>query len=550
MEAGIYPASPSVDSEKIIETVLELSEQWIALCTIVRYSQCKTEYRTVKLLMETILSHINIILTQLSVYTGVCTNAGQATHIQPSFTITNLLMLNNSLWQQLAYPHTTKTHANIFSFILAHYKIICKLQPSIDGHCHQPPYRLPSKSALPSVQSQVITNPTTIIDPYLSALHRNYYFPLISTMAEDSIEAMNDGPTNPEASTRQQKSPPRPAKDIVTVENSLEVITDVLAEMEGDEPPVSTPLSQDQPSVQQQAIQDKPTYYKHRFSIYRRSNNTNIPAKPPTQLVLFRSFTKTLQSIDSQVQILPMRNDINIHPLSTTDQLIHIDKIGIPNYFKAYKKTKKTLSGDFHIGTKLTFDELKQHKNLTTWFHHHGYNIALSGCQSSDMVHIGFLSRVRCFTYRDDLYQYIIAQEDWGKQPFHFRLYFDSFSTNVKGLLTYVLMIDVDHPNIEVAMSFFQHLFDGDSLNPPNKIPYLFLPLYRKTYSDTERKSIIEDNDHHTEQTSVVAISGLNNLNTIVQLQQGVHVTIRHLLLAIPAQGTSTGKFFLQIERQ
>jgi hypothetical protein len=238
--------------------------------------------------------------------------------------------------------------------------------------------------------------------------------------------------------------------------------------MEEDDPPVGTQNSQEQPIAHQQAIQEKPTYFKHRFSIYRRSTFANFPAKPPTQLALFRSFTKTLQSIDSQVQIPPMRNDINIHPLSTTDQLNHIDEIGIPKYFKAYKKTQKTLSGDFHVGTKLPFKELKQHKNLTTWFLHHGYNIALRGCQSSDMVRIGFLSQVQGFTYHNDLYQHIIAQEKWINQPFHFRLYFDSFSTNVKGLMT-------------------------------------------KTYTDAKRKSIINDNDHYMEQTSIVAIAGLNN---------------------------------------
>jgi hypothetical protein len=48
----------------------------------------------------------------------------------------------------------------------------------------------------------------------------------------------------------------------------------------------------------------------------------------------------------------------------------------------------------------------------------------------------------------------------------------------------------------------------------------------------------------------VVALSGLKDLNTLVTLQQDVSTSICHLLLAIPAQGTSTGKLFLQIERQ
>jgi hypothetical protein len=138
----------------------------------------------------------------------------------------------------------------------------------------------------------------------------------------------------------------------------------------------------------------------------------------------------------------------------------------------------------------------------------------------------------------------------WKENQFHFRLYFDSFSSNTKGNSTYVLMVDVDRPSNEVGMKFFQDFFDGDAKNSPIKLAYLFLPLYRKTYTEEERKCIIKDNEHHTEGVSVVAMSGLNDLNTVIQLTQGVSTTIRHLLLAVPASGTSTNKLFQQIERQ
>jgi hypothetical protein len=110
-------------------------------------------------------------------------------------------------------------------------------------------------------------------------------------------------------------------------------------------------------------------------------------------------------------------------------------------------------------------------------------------------------------------------------------------------------MINEDRPSIENGLSFFQSFFDGDKLTSPNKLAYLFFPLYRKNYTDEERLTIIKDNDHHTEGVSVVALFGLNDLNSAVHLNQGTKTTIRHLLLAIPAQ-TSTNKLFLQIERQ
>jgi hypothetical protein len=111
-------------------------------------------------------------------------------------------------------------------------------------------------------------------------------------------------------------------------------------------------------------------------------------------------------------------------------------------------------------------------------------------------------------------------------------------------------MIDVDRPSIEVGMKFFQTYFNGDQQNSPNKLSNLFFPLYRRNYSDDERKTIIHDNDHHTEGVSIVALTGLQDLNTIVELNQGIKTSIRHHLLAVPAQGTSTGKLFIQVERQ
>jgi hypothetical protein len=241
-----------------------------------------------------------------------------------------------------------------------------------------------------------------------------------------------DDPKSPSANS------PSPAKKpaMITVESSIETLTDLLENMEEDELPVQ---SQSTEQALEQEAQTKPSYYKHRFSNYRKSFSTTYPAATLSQLTLFKTFCKCLKSIDNQIQILPLRNDI----------------------------TKKTLSGDFYIGTKYTFKELIANSNLLTWFMQNGYNITLNGCQSSDMVRIGLLMRVRGFTYRDDLRNYILESNQWKNNQFHFRLYFDSFSSNSKGSFTYVLMLDVDRPSIETGMKFFQEFFDGDAKNSP-----------------------------------------------------------------------------------
>jgi hypothetical protein len=96
------------------------------------------------------------------------------------------------------------------------------------------------------------------------------------------------------------------------------------------------------------------------------------------------------------------------------------------------------------------------------------------------MVRISFLARVRGFTFRDDLSKFLINTPEWKKEPFSFRLYFDTLSSYLKGVTTYALMVDVDRPNLEIGMKFFQEMFNGDLPSSPNKIPYLFLPLYKK----------------------------------------------------------------------
>jgi hypothetical protein len=246
----------------------------------------------------------------------------------------------------------------------------------------------------------------------------------------------------------------------------------------------------------------------------------------------------------------PAKNDLKLHSLTTADHITKLPESGLPTHFKAYKRNLKTLSGDFHINTSLPFAQLEAHESLQTWFHIHGYSITFSGCQSADMVRIGFLARVRGFTYRDDLYNYIINSREWKASPFHLRLYFDSFSTNTKGSLTYVLMIVVDPPNIDKALHFFHTVYDGKKPSSPNHIPYLFLPLYRKSYSDEERVRIIHNTDHHTGGVNVVAMTGLHALENQIELANGKMVMSRQLLLAIPAVDTSTGKLFIQVECQ
>jgi hypothetical protein len=542
MEAGIEPASHHIYYMKLYTMVLDLSTMCNTLSHISYYTQKKSEQRIIESLLSMINSQLQIVLCALrtTVSNFATKGTGFLSYTSPTECYLKISTIHNSLWRQLSKPlNSSIVRSYIFDCLVLLEQIISIATKGSVSSSDKHQFINPVNSCLPSVSQQVITDPKEILNPYEVSLTSNYYFPLADMGTDEDIDEPSISARAPD------KSPLKPTNATVTTEDSIEVISDILADMEEDELLVQT-----QPEVDdfQPASQVQPSYFNHRFAIYRK-RSTPYLANAPSQVSLFISFCKCLKSIDPQLQTLPMRNDRRIHPLSTTDQINHIDEIGVTNFFKAYERMRKTLSGDFHIGTKLTFDEIKDHKNLTTWFHMHGYNIFLNSCQTSDMVRVGFLSRVCTFTYQDDLCTYIMNSKQWKDNPFHFRLYFDTFSTNAKGSLTYVLMIDVDRPNIDIGLKFLQKFFDGDLYHSPNKIAYLFFPLYRKNYSDDERLTIIKDNDHFTEGVSIVALSGLNDLNTVVHLNQGTTTTIRHLLLAIPAQ-TSVNKLFLHIERQ
>lgn len=108
-------------------------------------------------------------------------------------------------------------------------------------------------------------------------------------------------------------------------------------------------------------------------------------------------------------------------------------------------------------------------------------------------------------------------------------------------------MINVVRPNIKKATTYLQQTLM--ETNKILRIKYLtFFPLYRKTYTEDKQTSIICDNDHHTKNDSIIGIHGLNNLNARIQIVQGIHIAICHLLLVIPCQGTSNEKLFQQIK--
>jgi hypothetical protein len=193
---------------------------------------------------------------------------------------------HSHIWKQLTTTlHSTGARRNIFSFLenldQLHSAIIKKPLLATPSK-----FLLPTNKAFPSISEQVVSDPTAILDPYELSLRRNYYFPISSFNTPDTMEAGDNSTinTNNHTSTSPPSSPMK--KKIVTAEDSIETITELLAEMEEEELPV-----QSQPSTPafQPSSQVQPSYFNHRLAIYRKSSTPYV-ANAPSQLLLFKSF--------------------------------------------------------------------------------------------------------------------------------------------------------------------------------------------------------------------------------------------------------------------
>jgi hypothetical protein len=269
---------------------------------------------------------------------------------------------------------------------------------------------------------------------------------------------------------------------------------------------------------------------------------------PPTLSLNSKKFFHALLSTN-QITICPIRNDSRVSPLKTTPQVNELTLVGAKSFFKASKPHSSSVAGDFHIFTSLSFSDLCADTKILNWLNLQGYFIVLCDCQSSDMMRIGFLSRVRSFLWRDDLKEMIKDTQEWQENPFQFRLYFGSISSNKRGEMAPVLMVEVEGDNINLGMDFFCNIFDGETPLSPCGIAYLFLTLYKNMLTVAERVKIIQDINLHTGHCQLIRLYGLQDIDTLVTLKQGVKIRLRKLILNLKSP-QSTEKLFLQVEQE
>ncbi len=93
-----------------------------------------------------------------------------------------------------------------------------------------------------------------------------------------------------------------------------------------------------------------------------------------SQLVQMKPLFKCILSTNSQTKIFPICTDSKVLHLWTSDHINELTTIGVANFFKPNKGTNKTLTGDFHISSPLTYEELESHPKIASWLGMNGYN--------------------------------------------------------------------------------------------------------------------------------------------------------------------------------
>jgi hypothetical protein len=531
--------------------LLSICEQYITTFSLwLSPSATKFELRVLTNNLSSLVSQLETVVTILRMYS----------YQYPSLTKKILLCLPASdrdilvhsvlthcktLWQFLRRPsspvvryNTARILTTIDTFLLD-YLSHSLPDPTIYTQFKQPP-----SPAKPSIIKQITSFEITS-DPYYSSLQCNYYYP-ISPDPLDKMTTSNSAPMS--IDTESGNQPPSPnsltskSKPPITVEDSMEVIAELIQEIQ----------NADAQDISSQASVGRlpPTPVKSkraslRVSLAKRTRESSSSSDFLPHLK--KNFHALLST--GQTSILPIRNDSKVGYIKSTSQVNELTSVGAKTFLKASKPNSHCISGDYHLLTSMSFEELTSNTKVLDWLHAYGYYLVLSDCQSSDMIKIGFIARVRPFTWREDLRDAIKDSPEWRENPFQFRFFFGSISSNKKGEMAPVLMVEVERDNISLGLDFFCNMFDGDNPLSPCGLPYIFFLLYQNTLTDAERVSIIYDIKHHIGQYQLIRLYGLKNLDTLVTLKQNVKIKLRKLLLNIrPNQSTSS--LFIQVEKE
>jgi len=129
---------------------------------------------------------------------------------------------------ELSFPHSTDIRKILFQVALDTEHII---QLFALDNCS---FKAPRQTIIPSAFTQIVEQPKKIINPYITYLQRNYYYPILleplvmSTDNEKMTTEPNDSSNLKGHSPTAHSKPKATTKPTaITVEHSLDVIEDL-----------------------------------------------------------------------------------------------------------------------------------------------------------------------------------------------------------------------------------------------------------------------------------------------------------------------------------
>jgi hypothetical protein len=407
----VLPISPSLLSPSLLQKFEQISiliqrlcDQYRSTVTYFLQSLTPTETRSLTYNTQTLSSQLQTALSICSMYRSIhplfCCIASSLSQYDVNTLYTLLTTYSSDLWKILEQPLPEVVQASTISFITNIDSFITTflIQHSTTSLAlHLSDFSSPKATNKPSIVHQVSFTEITV-DPYLRALQQNYYYPLSYLTMPDSTPMHIDDAPSPDSKISSPRMPTIQAtnlqkKKAITVEDSMDVISELISEIQS-----TDKLDLNLPPHSPQAPKPTEETKTLRFSLAR----TRMASPTTNFLPLLKRFLNCLLSTSS-THLLPIRNDTQLPPLKTSSQINELSATGAKLFFKASKPSSGNIAGDFHVSTPLPFEELCSAPKISSWLQLHGYYMVKCECQSSDMVKIGFLSRVRPFLWREDL---------------------------------------------------------------------------------------------------------------------------------------------------
>jgi len=226
-----------------------------------------------------------------------------------------------------------------------------------------------------------------MVDPYLKTLQQNYYYllsyPAMSDSSPMNVHETTSHDNSSRTTSNSQKSPPLSQKKCITVEDSMEVISKLISEIQSMDR-LELEISSQPPS----SSNPPPEEGFFHFSLAKKSCAvTNSTSSLP----LLKKFFHCLLST-SLVHVLPVRNENQVPPIKLSSQVNDLTTIGTRMFFKASKPNSGSISGDLYVPSSLSFNKLSSFPKVSHWLQLHGCYMVLCDCQSYGLVRVGFLS--------------------------------------------------------------------------------------------------------------------------------------------------------------